>query len=504
MEKGKLQKIVLQPNKYRVSTATFIEFIFFWTIAMEFLVTELELPGAIRYANDAIVLLLIARIVPNFSRLNVPQYKWVILSFLAFFAVIVAGVIGNLVPMRYVVWGGRNTFRFFVYFFACAMFLNRKNIERVMTMLLGVQLLNIILAIYQFFVLGRWSDDLGGVFGFGNTTGTCTLCLLLVTYYFIKFMNKEASIVKFVFAMATTMVISALAEQKALYLLLVAALIMSVVLTGFSFRKFIAIVLCLVAFVVGMNILGQIASESVEILTDVDQLLEYSQTTYSEGYRFPRIGSFSIIDEKFFGGNWFNKAFGLGLGNCDDSDVAFFKSDFYRMYGYYNYRWFTHQWIFIENGYFGVITMVGFWVVNAISLFFYRKKSKPQNRTIIDTSIVCSISAILLMWLGPALKVDAGYLIYFSAAMGLAVLRDTIDERGYTKVKKSTPSEIEELPEGIEEKPDISEVSENIKLEEKAEDKKIKDDLVLKKKGKNHLSQFPDIHLEKGSWVNKK
>ena len=528
------KKLVKQIVSYRVEESTFIQAVLLWTIAMEFLVTELELPSALRFINDAIVLFLFSRIVPNLPKLNKPQYKWIILAFFAFFVGIVVGVIGNLVPLRFIFWGGRNTFRFFTYFFACVIFLKRKSIERIMNLLLCVQAVNFILSLYQFFVLDRWSDALGGVFGYGNTTGTCGLCLMLVSYYFTMFLDKKTGFFRFVFAIVTSMIISALAEQKALFLILGIALVLGLLLTGLSVRKIVAVALCGVAFVVGLNILDSISSESFAVLSSFEDIMDYSQTTYEEGYRLPRIGSFEIIDARFFDGNWFNRAFGFGLGSCDFSSIAYFKSDFYRDYGYLNYRWFTHQWMFLENGYFGIISIVGFWLVNAFSLFIYRKKAKPENRAIIDTSIICSVTTILLMWLGPALKIDAGYIVYFGAAMGVAVLKDTIDERGYTQANTKDNENGEEEKGKLvdEERPDISYKQEAVKVNEEderfkaelilndqvdeilemlhvvqskqAKNNKIKDSFDLNKKYrtvKNDIPDIPDILLDKGHWV---
>lgn len=498
MEKEKLQKFKLKPNTYRVSSVTFIEIILFWTIAMEFLITELELPSYLRFFNDAIVLLLIARIVTKLSRLNAPQYKWILLDFFAFLVVVVVGVIGNLVPFRLVLWGGRNTFRFFVYFFCCVVYLKRKHIERIMNMLLVVQVLNLILCLYQYFVLDRWSDTLGGIFGQGNTTGTCGLCLLLVSYYFTMFLNNKTGLIRFIFSIVSSMIISAIAEQKALFIILGVALVMGVLLTGLSIRKVLAVIVCSIAFIIGLRILDNIASESFNVLSSFDDILEYSQTTYDEGYRLPRIGSFEIIDEKFFNENWFNRAVGFGLGSCDFSSVQFFKSDFYIQYGFLNYRWFTHQWMFLENGYFGIITIVGFWIINAVSMLFYRRKSKPENRTIIDTSIICSITTIMLMWLGPTLKVDSGYIVYFSVAMGVAVLKDTVDEKGYTKANtnvKEMEDELLTVDKHELETPDISYKAEIIRNREEHINP------VFNNSEKAESLSMPDIHLNKGHWI---
>lgn len=467
-----------QKKNYNITAVTIIKAILYWTILMEFLVTELGAPSFIRFLNDALVLILLVCVILHASLLlKTPQYKWIVLMFGLFVAGIIVGIIGNLVSIAYVFWGTRNTFRFFVYFFACIIFLKREDIEKIMTSLLYIQALNIILALFQYFVLDRWSDDLGGVFGYGNTTGTCGLCCLLVAYYFAMYLNKKASIFKFIFATVTSMIIAAIAEQKVLYLLMVVVFVGGFLISRFSVRKVIGIILCVAGLIIGLNVLKSIAPKSFEVLTDIDEFLNYSQVTYEDGYRLPRIGSFSIIDSLFFGNNVFHKFFGFGLGNCDFSSIDLFTSDFYKQFGRFNYRWFTHQWMFLENGFVGIISMIGVWLTNGLSMLFYRKNAKPENRSIIDTSIIYSALMILFMWTGPCFKIDTGYIIFFGAAIGIAVLRDTKDEEISKKklFKNDKDSEKD---------------NENDSFEHEAV------------KERADISQMPDIHLEKGHWIN--
>ena len=83
-----------------------------------------------------------------------------ILITLLIFLVVVACI--NFVKPQLVFWGMRNLCRFFILFFGVILFFTINDVERVIHFYLVVQIFNVFVGIYKYFVLGLFSDDFGG------------------------------------------------------------------------------------------------------------------------------------------------------------------------------------------------------------------------------------------------------------------------------------------------------------------------------------------------------
>ena len=223
-------------------------------------------------------------------------------------------------------------------------------------------------------------------------------------------------IFKLALALISSLVVAALAEEKATYFFALIVIVSSVIFTGFSFRKIIALFIAIVAIVIGLILLGTYYPDMLDNLIDIDSILNYATVTYDEGYRLPRLGSFFVINDLFFNNDVLSNLFGIGFGNSETSSFSFLQSNFYNRYGDYNYRWFTHQWIFIEEGYIGFITFLSIFVAMLICLLKNKNQDQDNYYKIVAIgTVLCCIASI---WYNATLKVDMQYLAYFSMAIG--------------------------------------------------------------------------------------
>lgn len=74
----------------------------------------------------------------------------------------------NLVPLPMFIWGCRKLLRGLLYFFACIRFLEFEDYIKFLDNMFILQIVNVVLSLYQFFVLGLVQDNLGGIFVSGQ------------------------------------------------------------------------------------------------------------------------------------------------------------------------------------------------------------------------------------------------------------------------------------------------------------------------------------------------
>lgn len=394
-------------------------FILFFTIIMETLIAEFHFPSIIRYFNDlAIVLIIILMNVKFIKLFKDNKCQIVLYGFGLFLIACITSAILNLVPFRLVFWAFRNTFRGIIFFFAICYYLDEKDLEKILNILIKIQIINLILAIYQFFILHHTNDFIGGIFGYGNGAGVNIFNALIISFTLNNYLTHKKGIFNLIFAIISSLIIAALAEEKMTYLLFVLIFIISIFLSKFSYKKIVAILIAIVGLSIGMIFIKEYYPNTYSMLTDFEKLIEYSETTYDEGYRIPRVGAFKVIENLFLDSN-FEKVFGLGFGNCENSTFEIFNSTFYNIYGDYNYRWFTHQWIFLECGYLGVISFIFMFICIGVTLILNFKKLNNTKKTYIITSLCMVACCIVTIWYNATLKVDMSYLAYFSIAVGV-------------------------------------------------------------------------------------
>lgn len=392
-------------------------FILYLTLFMGALIDQLGFPGFIKYFNDMILLFIVFFFMKT-KFINYMKYRNAMVVVVAFLILIIVSYISaflNSVPIRLVVWASRNTFRGMLYFFAVLTFLEGETLDNIMNNLYIIQFIHVIFACYQFFILGHEMDFVGGIFGFGNGAGVNTFNALMMTFSINAYLNKLVPLKRLVITVICSFFVAGIAEEKITYVLFLIVIVCALLLSKFSFRKFGVIIVGIMGIVFGLEILYQLYPSMFSVMTNVNNMIDYLSSSLEEGYRLPRLGAFPIISRLFFR-NELQYLLGLGFGNCEYSEYAIFQSDFYISHGNWNYRWFTHQWVFLETGYIGFVVYLLFFVAVLVGLLCYRKKCKIKLYN--SVGITMTICCICMIWYNATLKVDMAYLAFFSMAIG--------------------------------------------------------------------------------------
>ncbi len=407
--------------KQRVKT------ILFFTIVMETLIV-FGLPEYIRYINDLLLISVLVTLKHDifgvFRRASASAYLAMALAFalVCFFS----GLLGAVSPLL-MLWAFRNTFRGIVYVLCVVYYLRIEDIKRMFGALFWLQIANLMLALYQFFVLHNNMDGVGGIFGMGNGAGVNAFNVLVCSYFFASYLNHECSIVRPLVSIACAFVIAGVAEEKMSYLALTLVIVMSIFQMRFTLRKAVVVVLGIAAVMGGYTILQQLYPDMFTIMSNVADLKDYLTGTVEGGYELPRLGSFAVISEMFFYGNPVRELLGIGFGGAETSSFDFLSSTFYDIFGYLHYRWFTHQWVFIETGWIGFTSLLLIFVVSLVCYHFGRRRG--ADTVLLLVGICMALYCVMSLWYNATLKIDMSYIAYFGIAVGFVASLPRLGKR---------------------------------------------------------------------------
>ena len=403
----------------KINTKLFCKILIIFSILMKLLIDQFYFPNVIKYFND--LLLIFSVILLGRYKIKIKKECPYVLFFIIIYLIVsfVSSFLNFTSPLLFL-WALRNTFRGIIYFILIIEVFNNKDIYNLFKFFFIIQWFSLMFALYQFFILKHHQDFIGGIFGYGDGASLNAFNAMMISYYLSGYLLGKEKNWKLISTLSISIIISALAEEKLSFLFLPIIILVCVMLCKSSIYKKIYISLfVLFIFMCGLLIIYVLYPEMFETIINLEELFNYSQTTYDEGYRLPRIGSISIITDLFFHNDLFNTIFGIGFGGAETSSFSFLQSNFYKVYGDYNYRWFTIQWLFIEQGYLGFISYLLIFLSIFFSLSYKKMKSNVSfDSRLIVVSIIMSIYAIISIWYNSSLKNDSQYLIYFGLSLG--------------------------------------------------------------------------------------
>ena len=395
-------------------------FVLFFSLLMEVFINYLALPSVIRFFNDLCIVLIaifsFGRISSTFKRLKIMPVIYCIMFYLllGIFSAII-----NFVELRLYIWAFRNTFRGILYLIFCVVYLDSIDLKNVFNVLYYLSWLHLALCLIQYFALGLKQDDVGGIFGGLGSMEPVTFMVILLAYYLVAYLEDKEKLRRLIFIIFSSMVVSALAEERFAYIMFVLIFIGAFLLTKPSLKKPIIAFIAIIALAIGLYLMKLIFPDVFKVLTDFDKIFEYASATYEEGYKIPRLGAIGFINETFFQGDLLKLFFGYGFGATETSELAIFQSEFYQIYGEYNYRWFTHQWVFLEGGIVGLVSYISIFVAVFFCVISRIKERNGYTKTLISTGVIMALYSIVLVFYNATLKNDMSYIAFFGLAIGL-------------------------------------------------------------------------------------
>lgn len=393
-------------------------YIFLLPFFFGFFIDLLHLPNAIKYTIDIAWVTIFAVL---FLRKKVILKKnirpFVIFTGIFFIYTFIVYLFNFQSPLYYL-WGLRNNFRFYIAFFAFATFLDEYDVDFCFKFIDIAFWIDIAVSLVQYFFFGYNQDSLGGIFGVQKGCNSYQLLLFcfVIAKSLIWYINKKEKLWLCALKSAAVLIISAMAEMKAFFFLFAVIVILVMLVTSFSWRKLVLSILGFVLLIVALIVFSKIFPEWVGKFT-MDALYEMASSDkgYTSSGDLNRLNAIPRLWTEIFD-TWYQRAFGLGLGNCDTSAFSVLNTNFFVQHEHLHYSWFHDAFLFLETGIVGVVIATSFYVI-----VFLRAHSLKQKQSDVflysQFAMICSILSIFMLVYNSSLRAETGYIFYLALAL---------------------------------------------------------------------------------------
>lgn len=411
----------------KITPKKIIYFELFFVLIMNSLVSLLRFPDSIKYIPDLLNIVLFFFLLIN-KRNNVSRYKfkksiliWIFLSFLLYVTI---NALFNLTPIYLYLWACRTLLRFFLFFYACVVFLDKKDINKMFYYFHIIFVINFILTAYEFFILRINGDYLGGIFGTiqGANTSTNVFVCIIVLYDLNAYLEKKCKLSTLISITVLALAISAMAELKTLAIEIIVVYIVSILISKPSRKTFISLSVIVIGVLIGYNLLMRIFPDSIQYFFNRMAIINYLSENYDHAYHITRMNAFHDINENFFKHSLLKELFGIGFGNGEVS--AFFVSKFYTLYGSTRYRSFTFAMEYLEIGAIGLILYVSFFILIGIYAIKQIKFQREYGYVFRSVFILAFLTCFML-WYNDTTRVEIAYLLFSILSYVFIVQKDS-------------------------------------------------------------------------------
>lgn len=412
-----------------------IYFQIIFSALLGFLVSQFHFPSSITYITDLVLLYILClcrykmRKAIGYAHLKTLQILLIFLIMSTIF-----GTFGNfnmLTPLRYL-WGLRNTGRTFIFLFCCVTLLDEGDLTKIFKILDIILYINVFLCSWQYWVQNLWCDRVGGIFG---TDYGCLaymqlhLCFVCI-FHLSAFVNRKESLWRLSITLLSCFYLATITELKIFYVEFVIFIFIILILNhALTLRTFAMVIVAILAFRIGMQLLSTVLPPAAETLT-IEGIIGNltSENGYTSSGDLSRFTAINELKNIFFADDLWGHLFGFGLGNCETSSVSILNTPFYRTYSYLNYRWFTDAILYLETGIVGVVLFY----MTLCSCFGvgYKYRKIISNNTMWSTGMVLTVSIIINTIYNSSFRTEAGYMTAFALSIVFVLIKCSMGEKG--------------------------------------------------------------------------
>lgn len=403
---------------------TLLYVLIIFCLASKFFITQLEVPALISYAGDLIasyvfIWAVILDTYKNRTR-HTAVFQFSIVIVMLLFA-LMTFLFNQYSPSSFFM-GLIKNYRFFMVFYSCLVFLNKKDVDRIYLLLLLFLGANVLLSSYQFFIQGLKFDFNGGFFGTevgGN--GLMNFFLVAVSIYAVVMsLNKKKPIAFAGIVVFAAVYISVLSELKIYFFEIAVIIVLTVLFSKFSIKTITLVAGSIVLLVFAIQIMGRIYP-IFDGFFKVEKIIDYvSNDKYGgEVGNLNRATALSTVINDLL---WTptQKLFGVGLGNAGQD------TDFYNAFGFMKYTWFFVSYFTSENGLVGLLLYVMFIISIAVTSYRYSLKDK-MNREYYVVNIILAIMILLIMFYDGSLLEYTTYIYFILMALPFVLYKSKVE-----------------------------------------------------------------------------
>ena len=374
------------------------------------------------YFNDLLVLVLMVNIFGSLVKNVKIALPWVVKGAIGILLLIVLlAYVLNLYSPLLLLWGGRNNFRAIIFFVACCMFLEKREVYLICNILIALLPLNVLLCTVQYLrainsadarVLKFVGDYVGGIFG---DKQSCNRMLniyisFVFTWVYVQLQMKECSIKKAALIFLGCVYVAILSELKVVLVEFVVIMFIVIWLIQRKINKVLLTLLCVVA---AISIIYAVNPSALDIFRSMDSFAEYASASSYGVNSLNRLTVIPYIQERFFSGNILKTLFGVGLGNADASNFSFLTSHIYRQHGYLKYHYFMSGHLFFEIGLLGLLAYLSIFIM--MYIYYARKLSRRRAVNSLECAgVVFNAIALLCIFYNTSLRSEvSSYMAFF-------------------------------------------------------------------------------------------
>lgn len=257
-----------------------------------------------------------------------------------------------------------------------------------------IQIINLVLVLYQYLVMKLHPDFCNGIFGFIEYNNAiqgifCTGLSIIAIVYFI---SNKWDLKKSFGLLLLNCSICAFSEIKAYFILLIVIFLISIFIGIYLKRlnkKFITMILWGGAvFIVGIILLSIIMPENLKFMFNVPNYINYE--VYGAGDGAGRLNIYNYINDNIFKNSLLRLFFGMGIGNVSNQFV------------------YTSGKVFSNTGLLGTVLLFSMFISIFYQLFINRNQLNANELT----SIVFSIILLISIFLWNCIFTSSSYFIF--------------------------------------------------------------------------------------------
>lgn len=344
-----------------------IVLIIIWNMVSALLIGFMKAPRVLLYFTDILNVLLILNIIKKqgrYLKCDAP-----IVWMLIFALIGVLSAIVNFTSPVLAVWGIRQNFRFFVFFYACASIIDEKCIKVIMKILEIVFWISVPLCLYEALFVSYPAgtiigDMVGGIYyriG-GNAPLNIILCLY-IGFTMLKCFEKEETLTKLLLVLAAGVSMAVLAELKFFLIELVFITLYCAIVNKMNWKAILVIILGILALNFVITMFVAINSRGRGYYTadlfSFESMIQYAtrESGYDGNGDLNRMTAITELKNRFFDKDIIGLLIGRGIGSAEYSKSStLLTSPFYNEYSYLHYQYFSHAFVFVENGFLGLFS----------------------------------------------------------------------------------------------------------------------------------------------------
>ena len=268
------------------------------------------------------------------------------------------------------------------------------------------------------YISGYSLDSAIGLFSSGNkiaggSAGMNVLMCIVTVYAILSYLNKDKLLYFMIISLVLCIYISALAEIKVYYFEFVMIVVLVAIVTKMSLKKIIVIFIIGIVLLYGINLYNQYygsgyyyTSRGVSFFS-LEAISEYIGLDGSSYGRFNSLNRVTAVP--YVWDNFLitlpNKLFGLGVGYGDSVSSSLFSSGFLSNNSGLGYQFWTVSLELTNIGLIGLLLCFSLFIAVYVENI-RAKKMMVRSNTLIQTSQICTLIFIILMFYNQSFILD--------------------------------------------------------------------------------------------------